>query len=72
MTDVEQRLEHGELEMAVESLCLSLRYEGVIVPDMACSHLLKLGPLLGLDRESVLELDFWTKTLPLLRAAQKS
>ncbi len=65
--DVEHWLQHDELELAFESLGLSLRGESVIVSKEVKSILFPIGVLLGLDRESVLSATFWSDVSPLLK-----
>ena len=64
--DVEHYLEHGELELAYESFGLSLKAEGVEVPKSAKELLLPMGPVLGVDKEGVLNANFWKEVLPIL------
>jgi hypothetical protein len=68
---VDEWLGHGEIEMAFESLCLSLRAENVAVPERARDELLLLGPGLGLDKESVFEPEFWAKTVEFLAKGEQ-
>ena len=65
--DVEHWLQHDELELAFESLGLSIMRERVVLGSEERMILFPLGPLLGLDRESVLSASFWEDVSPLLR-----
>lgn len=56
---VEHLLAVGELEMAFESLVLSVMQARLRLEESEWVHLLELARALGLDRESVYDLDFW-------------
>ena len=71
VADVEHRLDHAEIEMAFESLCLSIRGEGVIIPEGVKAVLLHLGPALGVDKASALEENFWGNMLLFLDPSTK-
>ncbi len=56
---IKHYLEHGEVEIALEGLCIDLISEGL----MSLSDLYQLKSMareVGLDRESVLRADFWS------------
>ena len=55
---VEHYLKHAEIEMAFESLGLSLMARHVQVKEHE-QRLTRIGALLGLDRESVFDDHFW-------------
>ena len=68
-------LEHGEFEMAYESLMLSVLDERVPLDLATKTALRDIGLALGLDAESVFRADFWGlmeplwSSLPPLRSA---
>jgi hypothetical protein len=63
---VEHYLGVAEIEMAYESLVLSLMGEQVVLDRRLANELLLLGVALGLDQESVFQGDFWEKAAPYL------
>jgi hypothetical protein len=65
--EIEHWLQHDELELAFESLGLSIMREQVTLSSEVREALFPLGLLLGLDRESVLSSTFWRDFCPLLR-----
>ena len=65
--NVQHYLNHGELEMAFESLGLSVKAEGIHVPRAARELLYPLGAGLGLIEESVFSATFWKEVSPLLK-----
>jgi hypothetical protein len=67
ISDVTHYLDHGEIEVAYESLGLSLKAENVDVPRAAKELLYPLGRKLGVDKEAVLSSTFWEDVSPLLK-----
>jgi hypothetical protein len=67
LADIDHWVRHAELEMAVESFCLSLRAEGVRLSEDQKQTVLELGPELGLDKETVFEDGSWDRTVNYLR-----
>ncbi len=65
--NVEHYLNHGELEMAFESLGLSLKAEAINVPGAARELLYPLAAVLGLIEESVFSASFWKEVSPILK-----
>jgi hypothetical protein len=64
---VEHLLSHGELEMAYESLGLSIEKESAsISPDFA-PMIYDLGVALQMDRETVFDAGFWPRFRRLLQ-----
>lgn len=57
--NVEHYIDVAEIEMAYESLVLSLIDEKIVVSDILRKELLEIGVLLGLDKDSVFRADFW-------------
>ena len=68
MKDVEHYLNNAELEIAYESLGLSLNAERVDVPMSAKKILFSMGPVLGLDKEGVLNANFWKEASAIFRS----
>jgi hypothetical protein len=65
--DIEHYVQHSELEMAYESLGMSLKAENVEVPRAVKEILYPLGPLLEVDKEGVLNANFWEEVSPILK-----
>ena len=67
VADVEFYIDHGEIEIAYESLGLSIKAEGVLVPNAARAILFPIGLTLNLKTDAVLRADFWDQIGPLLK-----
>ena len=52
-------IEHGELEMAYESLVLSCIKEGIACEKPVANELRSIGIELNMETEAVFEADFW-------------
>lgn len=70
ISDVLEKMQNAELEMAVESLGLSLLHEGVHIPEDAKPLIKRLCYDLKLNVETVFDSDFWNKILPQLQPEQ--
>ena len=65
--DIKHYLDHGELEVAYESMVLSLIAEKVILAKAEKENLYSLATTLGLIDEGVLKANFWEEAEPFLR-----
>ncbi len=65
--DVKHYLDHAEIEIAYESLGMSLKAENVSIPQQAKEILYPLGIILNVNSESVLSGNFWEEVAPLLK-----
>jgi hypothetical protein len=60
-SNIRPYVDHGELEMAFELLGLDLIEGKIPTSDATRTSLWNLGMPLGLDKESVYDVDFWRK-----------
>lgn len=58
---VEHYLQHGEYEMAYEGLVIELYASGLYPANFNFTDWKELGLVLGLDKESVFDEEFWDK-----------
>lgn len=68
---VSHYLEHGEPEMAYESLVLSCIREGVCCDKLVADELLSIGTGLSMGTEAVFEVNFWQLAQEYFTSASK-
>jgi hypothetical protein len=60
---IEHYIDHHEFEMAFEGLFIEIMKEDKWRHNKSLSFYLNLGIILSLDKESVFEVDFWSKLI---------
>lgn len=67
INEVLHYIEHGEPEIAFEGLFIELMQLGIMPKNIEEADCIELGRYLRLDRESVLDDEFWRKFISFLR-----